>query len=104
MGPEQNFTHIAITRPEIAFIVDLRRQAMLQHLLYKAVFHGSPTRASFLSNLFRRPLERKNAQKANPTVEKLVEYFISAAAPEREVPPLPSHLFITVLSGAMPSF
>src|SRR5947209_2325011 len=36
VGPEQNFTYIAKIRPRIAFIVDIRRQAMLQHLMYKA--------------------------------------------------------------------
>ena len=41
VGPEQNFSYIAKIRPEIAFIVDIRRQAMLQHLLYKALFHLS---------------------------------------------------------------
>ena len=53
MGPEQNFTYIAKIRPRIAFIVDIRRQAIIQHLMYKAVFHLSPDRVQFLS----RPLE-----------------------------------------------
>src|SRR5262245_47666540 len=39
VGPEQNFTYIAKIRPRIAFIVDIRRQAMIQHLMYKAIFH-----------------------------------------------------------------
>src|SRR5262245_28650401 len=38
VGPEQNFTYIAALEPEIAFIVDIRRQNMLEHLLYKALF------------------------------------------------------------------
>src|SRR5262249_47586564 len=29
VGPEQNFTYIAKIRPQIAFIVDIRRQAMI---------------------------------------------------------------------------
>jgi len=83
VGPEQNFTYIALTRPEIAFIVDLRRQAMLQHLLYKAVFHASPNRASFLSNLLSRPLAGELASQANASLENLVEHFASAPAPDR---------------------
>lgn len=55
VGPEQNFTYIAALRPRIAFIVDIRRQNLLQHLWYKAVFELSPTRASFLARLFSRP-------------------------------------------------
>jgi hypothetical protein len=33
VGPEQNFTYIAALRPQLAFIVDIRRQAVIQHLL-----------------------------------------------------------------------
>ncbi len=55
VGPDQNFTYIVGLRPKIAFIVDIRRQNMLQHLLYKAVIELSPTRAEFASRLFSRP-------------------------------------------------
>ena len=55
VGPEQNFTYLASLRPRIAFIVDIRRQNLLQHLWYKAVFELSATRAQFLSRLFARP-------------------------------------------------
>ncbi len=56
VGPEQNFTYVAALRPRIAFVVDIRRQNLLQHLWYKAVFELSPTRAEFLSRLFARAL------------------------------------------------
>jgi hypothetical protein len=55
VGPDQNFTYLVALRPRIAFIVDIRRQNMLQHLLYKALMEMSPTRAEFLSRLFSRP-------------------------------------------------
>jgi len=54
VGPEQNFTYIAAIQPKIAFIIDIRRDMMLEHLMYKAVFEMSPDRAAFLSNLFSR--------------------------------------------------
>src|SRR4051812_29275596 len=54
VGPEQNFTYIAATRPKIAFIVDIRRQNMLEHMIYKALFELSENRADFLSKLFSR--------------------------------------------------
>lgn len=56
VGPEQNFTYIAALKPRVAFIVDIRRQNLLQHLWYKAVFELSPDRTSFLSRLFGRPV------------------------------------------------
>src|SRR5262245_52963816 len=54
VGPEQNFTYIAATQPSIAFIVDIRRQNMLAHLLYKALFELSSNRVDFISRLFSR--------------------------------------------------
>jgi hypothetical protein len=54
VGPEQNFTYIAALQPKIAFIIDIRRDMMLEHLIYKAVFEMSENRADFVSNLFSR--------------------------------------------------
>src|SRR5262245_21243508 len=54
VGPEQNFTYIAALQPKIAFIIDIRRDMMLEHLVYKAVFEMSENRADFVSKLFSR--------------------------------------------------
>ena len=35
VGPEQNFTYVVALEPKMAFIVDIRRQNMLEHLLIK---------------------------------------------------------------------
>jgi hypothetical protein len=59
VGPEQNFTYIAKVRPRIAFIVDIRRQAMIQHLMFKAVFRLAPTRLQYLSLLLSRPVAKE---------------------------------------------
>jgi hypothetical protein len=56
VGPDQNFTYVAQLKPRIAFIVDIRRQNMLLHLMYKALIEMSPTREEFLSRLFSRPI------------------------------------------------
>jgi hypothetical protein len=66
VGPEQNFTYIAKIRPRIAFIVDIRRQAMIQHLMYKAIFHLSPNRTQFLSRLLSKPLPKDGAPAPTP--------------------------------------
>lgn len=55
VGPEQNFTYIVALQPKIAFIIDIRRQNMLEHLFYKALMETSADRAEFLSRLFARP-------------------------------------------------
>src|SRR5262252_4255533 len=54
VGPEQNFTYIVALRPKIAFIIDIRRQNMIQHLMYKSLIEMSTDRADFLSHLFSR--------------------------------------------------
>ena len=56
VGPEQNFTYIANLKPRMAVIFDIRRQNAMAHLMYKALFELSPTRAEFVSRLFSRPL------------------------------------------------
>ena len=55
VGPEQNFTYIAAVRPRMVFIVDIRRQAVVHHLMYKAIFELSADRADFVSLLFAKP-------------------------------------------------
>jgi hypothetical protein len=57
VAPDQNFTYMVATQPRMAFIVDVRRGNLLQHLMYKALFELSADRAEFLSRLFskRRP-------------------------------------------------
>ncbi len=79
VGPEQNFTYIAKIRPRIAFIVDIRRQAIIQHLMFKAIFHRADTRARFLSLLFSKPLTGPAPPGADASAEELVGYFSRAA-------------------------
>lgn len=57
VGPEQNFTYLALTRPRVAFIVDIRRQNMVEHLLYKALFTQATSRSHFLALLLGRPFD-----------------------------------------------
>jgi hypothetical protein len=80
VGPEQNFTYIAKVRPSIAFLVDIRRQAMLQHLMYKALFHLSKNRAEFLSRLLSRPLMGKDAPGADSSTSTMMDYFSATPA------------------------
>ena len=87
VGPEQNFTYIAKIRPRIAFLVDIRRQAIIQHLMYKAVFHLSPDRVQFLSRLLSRPLSAaKKDDKIpgpNASANELVAFFSGAPADDK---------------------
>jgi hypothetical protein len=54
VGPEQNFTYLAALSPKMAFIIDIRRQNMIELMMYKALFELSADRAEFVSRLFSR--------------------------------------------------
>jgi hypothetical protein len=58
VGPDQNFTYISALKPKIAFILDIRRQNMLLHLMYKGIMELSPDRVMFASRLFCRTQPR----------------------------------------------
>src|SRR5215467_14471696 len=66
VGPEQNFTYIVALQPKIAFIIDIRRQNMLEHLFYKALMETSADRAEFLSRLFAQPHRVELAANTGP--------------------------------------
>ncbi|MCU0656186.1 MAG: hypothetical protein MUF64_13310 [Polyangiaceae bacterium] len=55
VGPEQNFTYLALLDPQLSFLIDIRRDNLVLHLLYKVLFEQSPDRAAFLARLTSRP-------------------------------------------------
>lgn len=54
VGPEQNFSYIVHSEPSIAIVADIRRQNMLQHLLFKVLIEESDDRQDFLCRLFAK--------------------------------------------------
>ena len=55
VGPEQNFSYMAVTKPKMAFITDIRRGNLHVLLMYKALFELSADRVEFISRLFTKP-------------------------------------------------
>jgi hypothetical protein len=78
VGPDQNFTYIATLKPRMAFIVDIRRGNLLQHLFYKALVEMSSDRADFLARLFSR--ERPYGIDARWTAGDLFDAFAEVEA------------------------
>ena len=74
VGPEQNFTYIAATRPAIAFIVDIRRGNLDLHLMYKALFELSADRADFVSRLFSR--KRPSGLRPSSTAAEIFSAYL----------------------------
>jgi hypothetical protein len=80
VGPDQNFTYIAKIRPRYSFIIDIRRQNWLEHMLFKALFHLAPDRAHYISLLLSRPVTPGSFEGDNYTVQDLVRYFENSPA------------------------
>jgi hypothetical protein len=76
VGPEQNFTYIVALQPKIAFITDIRRQNMLELMMYRAVFELCPDRADFLSMLFSRV--RPEGLNEKSSADQLFRAYLSA--------------------------
>ncbi len=77
VGPEQNFTYMAALHPRMAFILDIRRGNLQEHLLYKALFEMSADRVEFISRLFSRP------RPAGVTAASTVDAIFAAVDRER---------------------
>ncbi len=75
VGPDQNFSYIAQIKPKLALLVDIRRDAMMQHMMFKALFMLSRNRMEYLCNLFARPVPKDVKRWETKTIRDLVEYF-----------------------------
>jgi len=82
VGPDQNFSYIAAARPSVAFIVDVRRDNLLLHLLFKALFSLSRTRVEYLALLCGRAPPADVEVWRNRSVEAVAAYVDQTAAPE----------------------
>jgi hypothetical protein len=82
VGPEQNFTYIAAIEPKVAFIIDIRRQNMLELLIYKSLFEIAADRAEFVSLLFSR--KRPSGLSSASSAQVILQAFESVK-PDREL-------------------
>ena len=81
VGPDQNFSYIAAIRPDIAFILDIRRDNLLLHLLFKSLFEMSRTRVDYLALLTGRPVPEAVETWRDRDINAIVEY-VDAASPD----------------------
>lgn len=84
VGPDQNFTYIAHLRPSWAFILDIREDNLLLHLLFKALFELAPTRIEYVTLLFGRPAPSTPMDWEGRELEELLLYVDTATAVEPE--------------------
>lgn len=74
VGPDQNFTYIAKIRPTRAIMIDIRRDNLLQHLMFKALFERAKNRIEYLCLLFGKPFPKDKGWETRD-VKALVDYI-----------------------------
>jgi hypothetical protein len=75
VGPDQNFSYMAQVRPRIAFIVDIRRDNLLQHLLFKALFEMARNRVEYLALLTGRGVPNDVTKWNRKSITEIVEFI-----------------------------
>ena len=82
VGPDQNYSYIAAIRPRIAYLVDVRRDNLLQHLMFKALFARSANRARFLCLWLGRSCPRDADTWGDRSIESIVSALEGAPGNE----------------------
>src|SRR5262245_57265864 len=81
VGPDQNFSYMAQVHPRIAFMIDIRRDNLLQHLMFKALFEMSRNRVEYLALLTGRPVPNDVTKWNKRNITEIVD-FIDSGTPD----------------------
>jgi hypothetical protein len=82
VGPDQNFSYIAKIRPHMAFIIDIRRDNLLQQLMFKSLFSRARNRIEYLCLLFGKPYPKNKGWEQRP-LKELVDYVDNTASNQK---------------------
>jgi hypothetical protein len=102
VGPDQSFSYIAAVRPTTAFMIDIRRDNMLMHLLFKALFERSRNRLEYLCRWMGRPVPADVASWDDQPIEAIVARVDSLAPNEAEAQPETEELLATIARYGVP--
>jgi hypothetical protein len=102
VGPDQNFSYIAHVKPSIAFIVDLRRDNLLLHLVFKALFSLSETRADYLSLLFGRAVPAPLADWRRADLDRIVAHVEGPRLPDAAIAELRARVDAKIRTFGLP--
>ena len=75
VGPDTSFSYMARIRPSVAFIVDIRRDNLLLHLLFKALFQMSRNRMEYMALLTGTPPPEDLASWNDSDIDEIVTYL-----------------------------
>jgi hypothetical protein len=102
VGPDQNYSYIAAVRPRVAFIVDIRRDNLLQHLLFKALFSLSRNRTEYLSALFGKAAPRDTAGWSTRSVGAIFDYVATAPGATAGAADIRARVLLELRRSAIP--
>ena len=72
VGPDQSFSYIAAIRPTVAFMIDIRRDNMLMHLMFKALFERSQNRFEYLARWTGRVVPPDARSRSGAAIEQIL--------------------------------
>ncbi|HXG66443.1 MAG TPA: hypothetical protein VNO70_15195 [Blastocatellia bacterium] len=82
VGPDQNFSYIAKVRPKQAIIIDIRRDNLLHHLLFKALFGRARNRIEYMCLFFGKPFPKTKGWEQK-TGRELAAYIDATKSDEK---------------------
>lgn len=74
VGPDQNFSYIALIKPSVALLVDIRRDNLLEHLLFKSLFMQARNRLEYLCLLLGKPVPADVERWSDRPLADLIAY------------------------------
>ena len=77
VGPDQNFSYIAAIRPTIAFMIDIRRDNLLMHLMFKSLFQRSRNRLEYLARWTGRLVPPDVGEWDEASIDSILTYVDS---------------------------
>jgi len=82
VGPDQSFSYIAKIRPRMAIMIDIRRDNLLQHLLFKSLFGRARNRIDYLCEFFGKPFPKTKGWESR-SIKDLIDYIDSTASDQK---------------------
>ena len=84
VGPDQNFSYMAAIRPRIAYLIDIRRDNLLQHLMFKALFERARNRLEYLCFWLGYPPPTDSERWTGRSIEDIVA-LLDSTKPNEEL-------------------
>ena len=85
VGPDQNFSYIAEIQPAIAFMIDIRRDNMLQHLMFRSLFKRSRNRMEYLAGLIGATVQGNMDRWTGRPIDEILAVLDTAPRPPAEL-------------------